>query len=123
MISLLSCGGPIYSTTVLKVVWLSELSQKNQLWERFDPRKSFWIVSDLKSKVFLNRRLLDRFSILADEPVRRASELWRDLSTKVNSEIKILGPLGVKARARRFLKEPGLADWCSRPRAAELLLR
>src|SRR4051812_6912245 len=107
---------------MLSIAWLSQLACKKSLWSEFDPSRQIWIVSDLKSKNFLTRSLLEKSDLVGGEPVRRASELWREILQGVDPEFKILGRLGSKILARNFLLENGKSEWCSRPRAPQRLV-
>jgi hypothetical protein len=107
---------------MLTIVWLSQLACKKTLWSRFDPSRQVWVVSDVKSKIFLRQNLLDRNGIVIGEPIRRASEYWRNLLLSVDPTMGILGPVGAKIMARDFLQTHCKAEWCQRPRAPQKLL-
>ncbi len=54
----------------------------NEKWLRlqdFDLNQSTWLVSDLKSKSELQRRLLQRTDCLPEDAILRASELWQKI--------------------------------------------
>ena len=63
--------------------------QKNLLSE-FDPSVSSWIVSDLKSKLDLNRSLLRDREFISGETVLRASELWKLLLVRVRPDLQLI---------------------------------
>ncbi|MDZ4677992.1 MAG: PD-(D/E)XK nuclease family protein [Oligoflexia bacterium] len=107
---------------MLTIVWLSKLACKKTLWSRFDPSRQVWVVSDVKSKIFLRQNLLERNGIVIGEPVKRASEFWRNLLQSVDPSMGILGPVGSKITARDFLQTQGTAQWCQRPRAPRKFL-
>ncbi len=58
--------------------------------ESFDPRTTTWLVSDLKSKLDLNRRLLKKTEFVPGASVLRASELWRALLTRTRADLQIV---------------------------------
>lgn len=58
--------------------------------EKFDPANSTWLVSDLKSKLDLNRKLLRETSFVPGDAVLRANELWRMLLTRVRPDLQIV---------------------------------
>ncbi len=104
---------------MLAIVWLSHLSCKKYSWSQFDPSRQTWIISDLKSKTFLNRSLLEKSEIVGGQPVKRAFELWREILKKLDPEFKVVGRLGSKVWARHFLNSNGKSEWCQRPRAPQ----
>lgn len=58
--------------------------------DAFDPRSTTWLVSDLKSKLDLNRRLLATVSFVPGTGILRASELWRMLLTRTRADLQIV---------------------------------
>ncbi|MES2965692.1 MAG: PD-(D/E)XK nuclease family protein [Bdellovibrionota bacterium] len=55
---------------------------------QFDPDQTTWLVSDLKSKLDLNRSLLHDRKFLRGEAVLRANELWRLLLGRVRPDLQ-----------------------------------
>src|SRR5437016_1703431 len=108
---------------MLSIVWLSQLACKKTIWSGFDPRSQTWVVSDLKSKIFLTGSLLKNYEILAAEPVKRASELWREILRANDPSIQVLSPLGTTVLAREFLNREGWPEWCARPNAPRKLVK
>ena len=106
---------------MLKLVWMAQAACQEDLWRAFNPRGQVWIVSDAKTKFFLNQSLLERSEIIS-EPVKRAKEFWKELLRLTQPEIKILEDLGTKISARDFLKEHGETEWCKRPHAPNKLI-
>ncbi len=121
---------------MLKTIKLASLSYKKSIWAEFDeslrtgqtaPEISSlaapqWIVSDLKTKIFLNRSLLENREIILGSPVKRAAELWIDLLRDSFPEIVPVGSLGQWALAEKFLKTDDFGEWSQRPGAPQLLL-
>jgi hypothetical protein len=52
-------------------------SEKEELLRSFDPERQTWVVSDLRSKLDIQKYLLASRPILEEEAILRASELWR----------------------------------------------
>ena len=91
---------------MLNLVWLSKQSCQKILWDEFDPACQTWIVSDRKTKFFLNQSLLNKYGIIG-EPVKRAKEFWRELLRTADPETRILDDLGTRVQARDFLLAEG----------------
>jgi ATP-dependent helicase/nuclease subunit B len=64
--------------------------EAQRLLESFDPRTTTWVVSDLKSKLDLNRRLLRESQFVPGTSVLRASELWKSLLTRTRADLQIV---------------------------------
>lgn len=71
---------------------LTTPSEKNALLEQFNPRRDSWIVSDLKTKLFLQKKMLQRRQVLPDTAVLRASEFWRRLLWQTSPEWRVIKP-------------------------------
>lgn len=61
-----------------------------KLLESFDPESTTWVVSDLKSKLDINRRLLRERGFVPGFAVWRASELWKSLLTRTRADLQIV---------------------------------
>jgi len=107
---------------MLNIIELKTLGSKKTIWERFNPESDVWLVSDLKSKLFLTQELLTKRGIVMGEPVMRATELWCDLLQKTAPDYNSLSDVGSKLFARAFLKEYGREPWTQRPYAPEFLI-
>lgn len=64
-----------------------------------------WVVSDLRSKFELQRRLLNRQGHYEDYDVLRASELWRLLLKRIQPEYRVVSPDFIRAVVQDQLKE------------------
>ena len=81
----------------------------------FDPLTTTWIVSDLKTKLDLNRALLEERQFLPGEAVLRASELWKTLIARVRPDLQIVSrefataliAERLSARAEAWARAPG----------------
>jgi len=106
---------------MLKLVWMARAACQKDLWSDFDPNRQVWIVSDSKTKFFLNQSLLQRTEII-NEPVKRAKEFWKELLRQTQPDFKVLEDLGTRIAARDFLKNNGTSEWCKRPGAPNKLI-
>ena len=57
---------------------------------QFNPDSTTWLVSDLKTKLDINRRLLTDRKFLNSESVLRASELWKTLLSRVRPDLQVV---------------------------------
>jgi len=102
MLTLHSIAGPIDS---------------REAFTRFDPREQTWIVSDLKSKLDLNRKLLASRSFIAGESVLRASELWKVLLSRARPDLQIVSKEFIQTLTSHKLSR-GPQEWARTPGAA-----
>ncbi|MEK7355567.1 MAG: PD-(D/E)XK nuclease family protein [Bdellovibrionota bacterium] len=85
---------------------------------QFEPETTTWLVSDLKSKLDLNRSLLLERKFLRGEAVLRANELWRMLLGRVRPDLQsvsrefALTLIGERAASYQleWAKAPGVAQ-------------
>lgn len=75
---------------MLRRHYLEQSRQRQQLLKKFDSSKSTWIVSDLKSKLAIQKSLLERSPFLEEDGILRASELWRKLLFRIRPEWKLV---------------------------------
>jgi ATP-dependent helicase/nuclease subunit B len=103
MLTLQPLTGPRESETVL---------------ESFDPLKATWLVSDLKSKFDLNRRLLTKSGFVPGDGVLRASELWRMLLVRVRPDLQVVSREFALTLIASEIEKLDLA-WAKTPGAAQ----
>lgn len=85
---------------------------------QFDPEQTTWLVSDLKSKLDLNRRLLTERKFLRGEAVLRANELWRLLLGRVRPDLQTVS----REFALTLIAERAASldlDWAKAPGVAQ----
>jgi ATP-dependent helicase/nuclease subunit B len=75
---------------MLSVVALHSPIQKLDLFQRFDPVNTTWVVSDLRNKFEFQQLVLEKQNFFEDLSVYRASELWRFLLKKTRPEIQLI---------------------------------
>jgi ATP-dependent helicase/nuclease subunit B len=75
---------------MLTLLSISNLQDQRAVFSKFDPNASTWLVSDLKSKLDLNRRLLQDRQFIPGESVLRASELWRTLLVRLRPDLQLV---------------------------------
>lgn len=69
---------------------LENPKQRNEVFNTFDTQTSTWIVSDLKSKLALQKKGLDRSGFIPEDAVLRASELWKKLFFRAYPETSLI---------------------------------
>lgn len=87
----------------------------------FQPNSDRWIVTDIKSKIFLQEKILKQESKYSGNPVLRASELWKELF-EIHGEWRILGASATSILLSRFLKQESKYPWQSTPGALRQVL-
>lgn len=107
---------------MLRILWGPQLSSKRSVWDRFDPNRQQWVVSDLKSKVVLSEKLLKSYGVIGGDPILRATEFWRSLLHLHQPQWRVLQQAGSLLLAKDFLGREEKFEWCKRPRAAQKLL-
>ena len=103
----------------------SPKDQKHFLKE-FEPTQSSWIVSDLKSKLDIHRSLLRERDFVAGDSVLRASELWKQILTRVRPDLLTVSREFALTLIAQKLATMDLAlllddspDWTTTPGAAQ----
>lgn len=88
------------------------------LLDQFDPSGSTWVVSDLKTKLDVQRRLMADREFLSGEAVLRASELWRVLLTRLRPDLQVVSKEFAVTLIAQHLASRG-DDWTRSPGAAQ----
>lgn len=63
---------------------------QHEILSRFDPANATWVVSDLRTKLDLQRNLLKSREFISGESILRASELWRILLTRLRPDLQVV---------------------------------
>jgi ATP-dependent helicase/nuclease subunit B len=103
---------------MLKLHSIAGPSGSRDYFASFEPAASTWIVSDLKSKLDLNRKLLATRSFLEGEAVMRASELWKMLLSRARPDLQVVSREFVITLIAHKLAQTELA-WARAPGAAQ----
>lgn len=75
---------------MLTVQSVASARAQREIFSEFDPTTHTWIVSDLKSKLDLQKLLLERRDFLEGDSVLRASELWRTMLSRLRPDLQIV---------------------------------
>jgi ATP-dependent helicase/nuclease subunit B len=90
---------------MLKIVQIQSPSQIEELFGSFDPQKQSWVVSDLRTKLEMQKVLIDRQGFFLESAVLRASDLWKLLLKRLAPEIRIVSKDFAKSLLRSFITE------------------
>jgi RecB family exonuclease len=105
---------------MLKVELIGSPGDKLARLESFDPAKQTWLVSDLKSKLELQRRMLERADHLQEVAIMRASELWRHLAWRLRPDVRVVSLDLIRTLLQRELETQSVS-WAKGPLAARTL--
>lgn len=94
---------------------------QDSIFDGFDPDRATWLVSDLRSKLDLNRRLLQNRNYVPGDSVLRASELWRKLLGRTRPDLQVISKEFALTLIGQKLAKSGL-DWVQAPGAGQTTL-
>ena len=110
---------------------VNSITEKLQLFQELNPKNTQWVVSDLKSRAYLERERLTRDQFVEANGIIRARDLWTQLTERYFPEYRILHDGVMELRLRHFLDEQFVTadragqdiDWAKRPGAHKTLLK
>lgn len=105
---------------MLKVELIASPGEKLERLAAFEPDKQTWLVSDLKSKLELQRRLLARVDHLEEAAVMRASELWRTLAWRLRPDVRVVSLDLIRTLLQKELESQSVS-WARGPLAVRTL--
>ncbi len=103
---------------MITVISITSPKDQDEVFKRFDPAQATWLFSDLKSKLDLNRSLLETREFLPGDSVLRASELWKSLLSRLRPDLQIVSREFVVTLIAQKLALSDL-DWAKAPGAAQ----
>lgn len=68
---------------MIKIARLSNPHEKINIFKKFDPDQDLWVVSDLRSKLELQKEILHHRQGMPGDAILRGSELWMQLLKRV----------------------------------------
>ncbi|MCB0361257.1 MAG: PD-(D/E)XK nuclease family protein [Bdellovibrionales bacterium] len=102
------------------MIELRIVHQKQEIFGEYDPEYGTWLISDLKSKMEIQKRFLRKGRLLAEDSVLRASELWRKfLSSRFPGHRLISADLA-RALLAQWLEKSEFS-WAKSPGSAQNL--
>ena len=94
--------------------------QKQVLFKEYNPKEDTWLVSDLKSKLEIQKRFLIQGELLAEDSVLRVSELWRKFLIKGDPALRVISSDLARSLLSQWLEESEF-EWAQSPGAAQNL--
>lgn len=106
------------NSTGLTIVRLQSGLDRRELLENFDGRSTTWIVSDVRSKLAIQRRMLALNGFASGPAVLRASEVWTQFLKRLKPDLQIVSrELALASIAELLSKRP--EPWLQAPGAAK----
>ncbi|MGZ3747386.1 MAG: PD-(D/E)XK nuclease family protein [Pseudobdellovibrionaceae bacterium] len=88
---------------MLKIIQIQSPSQVEELFASFNPQRESWVVSDLRTKLEMQRLLMERQGYFLDSAVLRASDLWKLLLRRLSPELRIVSKDFAHSLLRSFI--------------------
>lgn len=89
---------------MLKIVTIQNPEEKKKLIDHFDPSKTTWLVSDLRSKFEIQNTLIEKYGFFEDESVLRVSELWKRLLKRSFPDFQFVSSDLIRSQLKENLK-------------------
>ncbi|MBS1970177.1 MAG: PD-(D/E)XK nuclease family protein [Bdellovibrionales bacterium] len=90
---------------MLKIVQISSPSQIEELFASFNPQTQSWVVSDLRTKLEMQKLLIARQGYFLDSAVLRASDLWKQLLKRLSPDLRIVSKDFARSLLRSFVDQ------------------
>jgi RecB family exonuclease len=90
---------------MLKIFQIQSPSQIEELFATFNPQTQSWVVSDLRTKLEMQKLLIERQGYFLDSAVLRASDLWKLLLKRLAPELRIVSKDFARSLLRSFMDE------------------
>lgn len=105
---------------MLEIKVIHHPHHKLEIFDQYDPRSGTWLVSDLKSKLEIQKRFLRQGHLLAEDSVLRASELWLKFLSMGFPGHRVISADLTRALFAQWLQESEFI-WARSPGAAQNL--
>lgn len=90
---------------MLKIAQIQSPSQIEELFASFNPQTQSWVVSDLRTKLEMQKLLIARQGYFLDSAVLRASDLWKQLLKRLAPELRIVSKDFARSLLRSFVDQ------------------
>ena len=77
---------------MLELIEISQIKEKSKILQDFNPDNSLWVVSDIKSQLFVLHKRQHKISHATSKPVIRAKKLWSHWLSIIHPELHIVPP-------------------------------
>jgi hypothetical protein len=88
---------------MLKIIQIESPSQITDLFTDFDPQKQSWVVSDLRTKLEMQKILIERQGYFLESAVLRASDLWKVLLKRRAPHLRLVSNDFARSLLRSFI--------------------
>jgi RecB family exonuclease len=88
---------------MLRIVQIQSPSQITELFSEFDPQAQSWVVSDLRTKLEMQKALIDRQGYFLESAVLRASDLWKMLLKRRAPGLRLVSSDFARSLLRSFI--------------------
>lgn len=105
---------------MLKIISISSADERHQILKEFDPRVQTWLVADLTSKSEIQKILLQKYEVLEEDSVLRATELWTKIFKQTFPTYRIVSNSLIQTLLKKWLLQQNLS-WAQSGKAAESL--
>lgn len=99
---------------------VSSFEFKKEIIKKFSIDSETWVVSDLRSKLEIQKLFLSQSDLIEEDAILRASEFWMKLSRKLLPDYQVYSKDVVLLLLQQRLKEEEL-EWAHRPGSASVL--
>lgn len=90
---------------MLQIIPIENRAQISAIFANYNSKTETWLVSDLRTKFELQKKLLERDSQYVDEAVLRASDLWKILLKRLDPELRIVSDAFAHSLLRSIMDE------------------
>ncbi|MDZ4082334.1 MAG: PD-(D/E)XK nuclease family protein [Bdellovibrionales bacterium] len=103
---------------MLTIVRVQSGLDRRELLEKFDGQSATWVVSDVRSKLAIQKRLLQQNGFASGPSVLRASEVWTQFLKRLKPDLQIVSrELALASIAELLSKRP--EPWLQSPGASK----
>ena len=95
---------------MLEITKISQTKEKLKILQDFNPNNSLWVVSDIKSQLFVLHKLQNRISNIDSKCIIRAKNLWSHWLSIIYPELHIVPPFFLNLIYQKWAQSQKL-DW------------
>lgn len=105
---------------MLNLTFVKNPEEKRKLFLQTDLQDKTWVVSDLTSKIAFQRELFKKQSLIPDESLLRAQELWIKLIRRLRGDLRLISTETAQLFTQQLLASAD-EEWKKRPGVSRLL--
>lgn len=107
---------------MLEIIPVQNINAKRSLFEQYSFEDQTWLVSDLKSKFEIQKKLLGEHKLLPENSVLRASELWRKWLMQLRPTVRLVSSDYIRTFLSEYIRKQE-APWAQTPGASKTLFQ